>query len=96
MHDTSEFCFMVVPLPQWLQKVQASYTADTNAQGLIAKLSLDGSVVPNFTLKDGLLRYKNRIWIGKDPDLHSQLIAALHCSSIGGHSGIPVTYCRLK
>jgi hypothetical protein len=44
------------PVPQWSQLVQNSYKDDDTAQGMIAKLSLDGTVVPNYTLKDGLLR----------------------------------------
>jgi hypothetical protein len=47
-------------------------------------------------LKQGLLRYKNRIWIGKDPVVHNHIIAALHCSALGGHSGLPATYQRVK
>jgi hypothetical protein len=70
----------------------SAITLDWLATELISKLSLQGDVVPHFTLKDGLLRYKSRIWIGQDPALHFQLIAALHNSAIGGHSGSPVTY----
>jgi hypothetical protein len=34
--------------------------------------------------------------VGHSPLLHQQLISALHCSAIGGHSRIPVTYRRVK
>jgi hypothetical protein len=34
--------------------------------------------------------------VGENPDLHNQSIAALHCSALGGHSGIPMTYSKLK
>jgi hypothetical protein len=82
--------------PEWLLSVQASYDVDPHATDLIAKLSLKGDFVPNYTYKDGLLRYKSRIWIGQDPALQSQLIQALHNSAVGGHSGSPMTYRRLK
>jgi hypothetical protein len=71
--------------------MQNSYTVDPIAKDLISKLSLDDMVVPNFTLKQGLLRYKNRIWIGKDPGVYNHIIVALHCSTHGGHSGVPLT-----
>lgn len=48
-----------------------------------------------YTFRDGLLRYKNRIWVGNDTELQLQLIAAFHDSPIGGHSGFPVTYRRI-
>jgi hypothetical protein len=47
-------------------------------------------------VKDGLIRYKNRVWIGAAPDIHHKLIQALDASDFGGHSGIPVTYQRMK
>jgi hypothetical protein len=63
---------------------------------LISKLILSPSSVPGYTMVNGLLKFKNRIWIGTNPNLQHQIISALHCSVLGGHSGIPVTYRRLK
>jgi hypothetical protein len=48
--------------------------------------------VPNFSWGNGLLCYKNKIWIGTDPSLHHHLIEAFHSSALGGHSVVPVTY----
>lgn len=83
-------------VPQWLTDVQNDYSHDPAAQSLMAKLALDPSAVPHFTLTNGLLRCKGRIWLGNDKVLQQRLVAALHTSPIGGHSGIPVTYSRLK
>jgi len=63
---------------------------------LIAKLVLDPAAVPRFTFRDGLLRYDQRIWIGHNAELQTRTIVALHDSAVGGHSGIPVTYRRIK
>jgi hypothetical protein len=82
--------------PEWLSSVQTSYDANPHATELISKLSLKVDSVPNYTYKDGFLRYKSRIWIGQQPELQSQLIQALHNSAVGGHSGALVTYRRLK
>jgi transposase InsO family protein len=62
----------------------------------LAKLSLDGASVPHFSLQDGILRYKNRVWVGSDVPLHHKLVAAFHQSPVGGHSGVPVTYRKIK
>jgi hypothetical protein len=83
-------------VPQWLLDVQASYDHDIEAQSLLARLSVDPAAVPHFTLKAGLLRYKNRIWLGAAEPLQRKIVSALHCSAIGGHSGIPTTYSRVK
>jgi hypothetical protein len=34
--------------------------------------------------------------VGSSPDLQSKLIAMFHDSMVGGHSGMPDTYRRLK
>jgi hypothetical protein len=83
-------------VPQWLLDVQASYDHDAEAQSLLSRLSVDPAAVPHFTLKVGLLRYKDRIWLGADESLQSKIVSALHCSTIGGHSSILATYSRAK
>lgn len=47
----------------------AAYSSDPQATELITKLSLKPDVVPHFTLSGGVLRFKNRIWIGSDKSL---------------------------
>jgi hypothetical protein len=41
-------------------------------------------VFSDYSRKDGLLRYKSRIWIGNNPTVHNQLISALHDTPVGG------------
>jgi hypothetical protein len=81
---------------QWLEPVLESYSADEYTKELVTKVTLDGSTVPNFSWQQVLLRYKGRIWLGADPGLQRQLLSACHDSVLGGHSGVPVTYRRLK
>ena len=47
-------------------------------------------------MKDGILRYNQRIWVGANPLLHQKLLQACHSSALGGHSGFPATYARMK
>jgi hypothetical protein len=63
---------------------------------MIAKLAIDSTAVPNFSLNNGILRYNGRIWIGKTSNLQTKLLHACHSSALGGHSGVPVTYARMK
>uniref|UniRef100_A0A0A8Z250 Reverse transcriptase RNase H-like domain-containing protein n=1 Tax=Arundo donax TaxID=35708 RepID=A0A0A8Z250_ARUDO len=48
----------------WLDNVAASYANDPFAKDLITKLSVNPSSALHFSFKDGLIRYKNRVWIG--------------------------------
>jgi ribonuclease HI len=92
----ADLAAMSVCQPQWVDEVISSYAGDDHTKELLTKLSLDSSVVPNFSLRDGLLRYKTRIWVGHDIQLQTKLISAVHNTALGGHSGISVTYGRLK
>ena len=81
--------------PIWLEQVAASYAGDVQAQGMIAKLALDPSSVPGFTWRDGLLRYKNRIWIGQDESLYSKLVTAMHSSDLDRHEEVCAAVCAV-
>lgn len=93
--ETLHLIAMSVVKPVWLEEVISSYQTDATAQKLITDLTL-GKQVPHFTFKDGLLRYKNRIWFPRNENLLTKVLSALHTSAIGGHSGFPVTYKRVK
>jgi hypothetical protein len=82
--------------PLWLAKVQEGYEQDPRAQQIIAALVVDPQSVPNFTLSVGIMRFKNRISIGDNTTLQQQVLAALHSLVVGGHSGFPVTYRKMK
>lgn len=83
-------------VPSWVTEVVSSYRDDPMAQDLLAKFALDSTTVPEYSLESSLLRYHNRIWIGSDPELQKRLLTEFHSSAWGGHSGILVTYSRLK
>ncbi|XP_071683315.1 uncharacterized protein [Lolium perenne] len=73
-----------------------SYTTDSEAQSLLAKLAIYSPNEEGFSLHQGVIRFKNRMWIGNNAALRTKLISALHQSAIGGHSGATATYQRLK
>lgn len=93
--DRSEVFTVSVIKPVWLESVEQSYEGDAHVQAIIQKLAIDPKSEQHYTFKSGLLRYDNRIWIGEDQQLRSQIITALHDSPQGGHSGFPVTYRRI-
>jgi hypothetical protein len=82
--------------PQWLTQVVEGYSSDAHAQQLLSELSVTGHSQGNFTLSQGILRYKGRVWLGANETMQLQVIRALHDGPMGGHSGFPVTYRRIK
>jgi hypothetical protein len=82
--------------PTWLADVVAGYDQDPAALKLIQELLLAPDSHPPYTLADGILRLRGRIWIGANPPLQQRLISVVHNSAVGGHSGFPVTFSKMK
>jgi hypothetical protein len=73
-----------------------SYTTDKVAQDRLAQLALASPDEHGYELSQGLIRFHGRLWIGDNAALQTKLIAALHSSAVGGHSGAQATYQRVK
>jgi hypothetical protein len=83
-------------IPVWLDKVQEGYNTNPKSQQLITALAADPHAIANYTLINGILRYKNRVWIVDNPNLQQTILQALHALAIGGHSEFPITYRKMK
>ena len=81
--------------PIWFQEVMNGYLHHPATSKLLAALSIK-SPQEFFTLKDGLIRYKNRIWVDGNQMLQTKICQTLHAGAMGGHSGFQVTYQKIK
>jgi hypothetical protein len=82
--------------PHWLEDVSAGYLTDSFSATLLQELSAAADSRPPYTLHSGIIRFHDRIWIGDNPAVQQRIISALHSSALGGHSGFPVTYSKMK
>lgn len=82
--------------PLWIQEVLNAYATDPVAQTLLTQLAIHSPNEHGFSLRDGLIRHGSQIWIAENSALRTKLIAAMHSSAIGGHSGTVATYQRIK
>jgi transposase InsO family protein len=96
VHDTPAVLAISACSPQWCQDIIDGYLRDEEAKRLLAKLVVNGSSVPHFSLQDGIIKFKNKIWVGNNQSMHQAILEAIHSSAVGGHSGFPVTYHKLK
>jgi hypothetical protein len=95
--NSGETCnALSVAVPLWVLDVEASYLGDNRCSSLLQELAVNPDSHPNYTLTSGIIRYKNRIFIGDSTNLKDKLFQALHSSAIGGHSGQRVSYSKLK
>jgi hypothetical protein len=76
----------------WIQEIVNSYQHDSEATALLQRLVVVCPDDEGLTLSDGIIRYKNKIWVGPNSALQTKLISAFHASPLGGHSGIQATH----
>lgn len=70
--------------PVWFQQVIDGYSSSTELQELLAELSMNSTISP-FSLKNGVIRYKSRIWLAGNNEAQHNVIQALDSSPLGGH-----------
>ena len=74
---TSEgtLCIISFPTPSWLSDLKKSYTSDLKIQSIMQAIQLGSNVHPGFTLCNGLLFYKGRLYLGESSgDLKSVVL----------------------
>lgn len=82
--------------PKWLNVVVGGYFNNPRAQKLLAELSIHSPDANGYSLVDGVIRFKNRIWLGHHQEAQQAVMMALHDSGVGGHSGQHATYHKIK
>ena len=81
-----------------LAEIQQSCVQDHLLQGIIQQLQAPANDPRHvhYTYQHQQLRRKGNLVVGNDPDLRLKLIRLWHDTPIGGHSGVQVTYKKLK
>lgn len=57
-HPAESCNAIFVVTPQWCADIVRGYISDNQATTLLAKLAANAAAIPNFSLVDGLLKYK--------------------------------------
>jgi hypothetical protein len=97
LHDDSEQLATISTCqPSWLSEVRSSYESNPQATRWIQHLQQQPDAKGRFTLRDGILYFRKRIWLGGAPQVQQLIMHAFHASKLGGHSGFPVTYNRIR
>ena len=55
--------------PQWLSDVASSYSASPLAQEILSQLTVNPAALPHYSLSNGVIRYKGRMWLGHSEQL---------------------------
>lgn len=69
LHDhpeDSSIAALSVCKPAWLEVIRTSYHEDPATKELLTRITLDPNSEPDYTLQNGILRFRGRVWIGAD------------------------------
>lgn len=92
----NSLCAISETAPVWLERLVTGYSDDPQDNQLLQQLVLSNGTFNNYTLHNGVIRYKGRVWLGHNELAQQHVMQALHNSGIGGHSGVQATYSRIK
>lgn len=85
--DNSTLFSISITQPTWLEEINQSYEGDPQATQILTELIITSQDNSNYTLQQGIIRYKQKIYVGKSNALKRKVWEALDQSLVGGHSG---------
>lgn len=95
-HVDGQLKTMITFTSPLIKEIQQSWQEDKQIQEVIQKLVAGTHDSCHYTWSQGLLKRKGKLVMGNNSDLKYKLMSLWHASSQGEHSGIEVTYKRLK
>ena len=72
------------------------YLEDSQAVQVLTELAVTSPNLAGYSLDEGIIRHKGRLWIGNNSLAQEHVIQALHSSGVGGYSGFHGTYHKIK
>ncbi|PNY16671.1 retrotransposon-related protein, partial [Trifolium pratense] len=83
------------PKYHFIEQLKVALQSDHDMSNIIRKCK-SGKAPIQYSIRDGLLYWKQRLMIPKDSDLLNKILFEFHTSPIGGHAGITRTIARIK
>ena len=95
--DTNSSLFLIsFPNPTWIEELKASYQEDAKVQQILQSIVGSSEATGKFSLQNGLLLYKGKIYLRRNFSLKSKVLSLEHDSPLGRHSGYLKTFHRDK
>lgn len=88
----------VLSTPQFLfiDELRGGLSLDADYQARCQQVASDPSLAPGYTVSNGLLLHKGRIWLPSSSRFMTLLLKEYHETPIGGHTGVVKTLKRLS
>lgn len=78
--------------PRWVEIIVEGYEQDDKAKKLLAEPAVSTPNSQVYSLHQGLICYKDRVWLRNNVEAHKAILMSLHDSGVGGHSGFLPRY----
>lgn len=77
-HDISLLATTTV-IPTWATSVITSYEDDDDKfLHILAVKAIDSNTLPDYSITNGIIRFKGRICVGKTTNLRKQILSTMH------------------
>ena len=93
---SASLCLISFPCPTWIDDLKDSYSSSNEVQQVLKQLQTDINCPKFFSLHNGLLLYKGRVFLWPTCTLKAKVLHLVHDSPLGGHAGFLKSYHRLK
>ncbi|MCH84977.1 hypothetical protein A2U01_0005816, partial [Trifolium medium] len=82
-------------IPTLLTRLQQYYSSDKGVS-FVSKITTDADMTQNYRYKEGLVYFKERIYIPEIPELRRAILEEYHSTPLTGHSSLQPTLARLS
>lgn len=83
------------PQHSFLNQLRGEIISNEHLQSIVQKCAAGDSPDPHYTIRDGLLYWKDRLVLPSHSALIQQVLGEYHSSPIGGHAGVARTTTRI-
>ena len=93
---SASLCLISFPCPTWIDDLKDGYSSSGKVQQVLKQLQTDTNCPKFFSLHNGLLLYKGRVFLWPTCTLKAKVFHLVHDNPLGGHAGFLKSYHRLK
>lgn len=68
--------------PDWIQQVKLGYEEDPEALKLLKLWEEEGQLPQEYSVNEGLIKHRGRVWLGSNSLAHQHIIQAFHDSGV--------------
>lgn len=84
IHEEAAFQAISCPIPSWLEPIKQSVKEELALQQVVHQID-EGTLSSNWTYKEGIIYFKNRIYLLNPSELIDIIVTEFHKSSHEGY-----------